>query len=380
MSEKILIVEDEPRVVRLVSEVLKAVGYQVIAAASGKSAIEMVALEQPDLVLLDILLPHGPDGYEVCRHIREFSDVPVIMLTAKAQETDMLQGFDVGADDYLTKPFSAKELVARAKAVLRRTQRSEEMITTPLTCGEIEMDFARRTVKVRGEQVSLTRTEYELLRQLALNANRVMLHQDLLTNVWGQEYRDDIDYLRAYIRYLRRKLEVDPSNPQYILTSSGVGYMLTCPDEGEHQTKTGANLMEKRTIYITEYDAERLKSLISEAKRLDQRGNVYLENLDSELARGQLVAPTEVPPDVITMNSKVCLVDLDTKEEMVYMLVFPQDADIAQSKISILAPIGTAMLGYRVGDVFTWQVPDGVRRLKVKQILYQPEASGDYHL
>jgi regulator of nucleoside diphosphate kinase len=138
--------------------------------------------------------------------------------------------------------------------------------------------------------------------------------------------------------------------------------------------------MEKRTIYITEYDAERLKSLIGEAKRLVPRGNEYLDSLEAELDRGQTVAPTEVPPDVITMNSKVCLVDLDTNEEMVFMLVFPQDADIDQSKISILAPIGTAMLGYRVGDVFTWQVPNGARRLEVKQIVYQPEASGDYHL
>jgi len=231
MGDKILVVDDEPRVVRLVSEVLKAVGYQVIAANSGKSAVEMVALEQPDLVLLDILLPQGPDGYEVCRRIREFSDVPVIMLTAKALETDMLHGFDVGADDYLTKPFSAKELVARVKAVLRRAKRPEEMVTAALTCGELEINFAQRIVRVCGEQVSLTRTEYALLRQLALNANRVMLHQDLLTAVWGQEYRDDIDYLRAYIRYLRRKLEADPSNPHYILTSQGVGYMLACPDE-----------------------------------------------------------------------------------------------------------------------------------------------------
>ena len=232
MSEKILVVDDEPRVVRLVSEVLKAVGYQVIAATDGKSAIEMVALEQPDLVLLDILLPQGPDGYEVCRRIREFSDVPVIMLTAKAQETDMLRGFDVGADDYLTKPFSAKELAARVKVVLRRAQRPEEMVTATLTCGELEINFARRTIEVRGEQVSLTRTEYALLRHLALNANRVMLHQDLLAEVWGPEYRDDIDYLRAYIRYLRRKLEAEPSNPRYILTTPGVGYMLACPDEG----------------------------------------------------------------------------------------------------------------------------------------------------
>jgi len=230
MSEKILVVDDEPRVVRLVSEVLKAVGYQVIAAASGEPAIEMVALERPDLVLLDILLPRGPDGYEVCRRIREFSEVPVIMLTAKAQERDVLRGFDVGADDYLTKPFSAKELVARVKAVLRRAQRPEEAVTATLACGELEINFARRTVKVRGEEVSLTRTEYALLRQLALNANRVMLHQDLLTTVWGPEYRDDIDYLRAYIRYLRQKIEENPHEPRYILTTPGVGYMLTCPE------------------------------------------------------------------------------------------------------------------------------------------------------
>jgi two-component system KDP operon response regulator KdpE len=181
--------------------------------------------------LLDIRLPGGVDGYEACRRIREFSNVAVIMLTAKARESDVLTGFDVGADDYLTKPFSAKELVARVKAVLRRTQRPEEMVTVPLTCGELEINFARRTVKVRGEKVSFTRTEYALLRQLALNANRVMLHQDLLTTVWGPEYRDDIDYLRAYIRYLRRKLEADPSNPRYILTSPGVGYVLACPEE-----------------------------------------------------------------------------------------------------------------------------------------------------
>jgi two-component system KDP operon response regulator KdpE len=230
MSERVLVVDDEPRVVRLVSEVLKAVGYQVIAAASGKPAIEMVALEQPDLVLLDVLLPRDLDGYGVCRRIREFSDVPVIMLTAKAQEADVLRGFDAGADDYLTKPFSAKELVARVKAVLRRAQRPEEVVTTPFTCGPLEINFARRTVKVCSEKVSLTPTEYALLRQLALNANRVMLHQDLLMKVWGPEYRNDIDYLRAYIRYLRRKLEADASNPRYILTSPGIGYMLACPE------------------------------------------------------------------------------------------------------------------------------------------------------
>ena len=140
------------------------------------------------------------------------------------------------------------------------------------------------------------------------------------------------------------------------------------------------NFVEERTIYITEYDLKRLRELIMEAKRIDRRGNEYLDSLEAELSRGKVVASTEVPQDVVTMNSRVHLVDLDTQEEMVYTLVFPQDAEISQSKISVLAPIGTAMLGYRVGDTFTWQVPDGVRRLQVKKVLYQPEASGDYHL
>jgi two-component system KDP operon response regulator KdpE len=235
MAEKVLVVEDEPRVVRLISEVLKAVSYQVVTAVSGESAIEMFALEQPDLVLLDILLPHGPNGYEVCRRIREFSNVPVIMLTAKAQESEMLRGFDVGADDYLTKPFSAKELIARVRAVLRRSERSEESAPATLQCGELEIDFARRTAKVRGDSVHLTRTEYALLRELALHANRVVVHNDLLSAVWGPAYRNDVDYLRAYVRYLRRKLEPDPSKRQYILTSQGVGYMLACPEKGSEQ-------------------------------------------------------------------------------------------------------------------------------------------------
>lgn len=229
MSDKILVVDDEPRLVRLVTEILKAVGFQVIAAASGERALETVALEQPDLMLLDIVLSAGIDGYETCRRLREFSDLPVIMLTAKAQEADLLRGFEAGADDYLTKPFSAKELVARVRAVLKRSRRPEEVVTTALTCGDLEIDFARHSVRVRGARVELTRTEYALLRELALNANKVLLHQDLLTAVWGPEYRDDIDYLRAYIRHLRRKVEEDPANPRYILTTPGVGYMLACP-------------------------------------------------------------------------------------------------------------------------------------------------------
>jgi two-component system KDP operon response regulator KdpE len=228
MQEKILVVEDEPKVTLLVRQVLGAFGYRVVAAANGETAIEMVAVEQPDMVLLDILLPHGPDGYEVCERIREFSNVPVIMLTAKARQSEILRGFEVGADDYLIKPFDAKELVARIRAVLRRANGPHPDTAPSLVCGPIEIDFARRVARVEGETVHLTRTEYALLRELAQNANKVMSHGELLAAVWGAAYRDDVDYLRAYIRYLRRKLEPDPGNPRYILTSQGVGYMLRC--------------------------------------------------------------------------------------------------------------------------------------------------------
>jgi regulator of nucleoside diphosphate kinase len=138
--------------------------------------------------------------------------------------------------------------------------------------------------------------------------------------------------------------------------------------------------MKNRQIYITEYDLRRLQEFIMEAKRLNPRGNQYLESLEAELARGRRVEPRDIPADVVTMNSRVRLTDVDTGEETVYTLVFPKDADIAASKISVLAPIGTAMLGYRVGDVFVWKVPDGSRSMRVEEILYQPEAAGDYHL
>lgn len=230
IKEKILIIEDQPQVIHLVTTVLRAVGYDVIHAVNGETGIEKVALEQPALVLLDIMFPRGIDGFEICRRIRQFSDVPIIMLTARVLENDKLQGFDAGADDYLTKPFSARELVARVRALLRRSGQSGERITAPLTCGRMVINFERQSVEINNKRVSLTRTEYALLRQLALNPNRAMLHRDLLVSVWGQEYRDDVDYLRAYIHYLRIKLEKDPSNPEYIITLPGIGYMLACPE------------------------------------------------------------------------------------------------------------------------------------------------------
>jgi two-component system KDP operon response regulator KdpE len=211
---------------------MEAVGYRVITAGDGHAALEMVALEQPDLVLLDILLPRDMDGYETCRRIREFSAVPIVMLTAKAREADKLKGFEVGADDYLTKPFSSRELVARVRAVLRRSKHPEEVGSgAEFSCGRLSVSFVQRRVFVNGEEAFLTATEYALLRELALHPNCVMLRRQLLNAVWGPEYVDEIDYLRAYIRYLRQKIEPDPSQPQFIVTRPGVGYMLACPEE-----------------------------------------------------------------------------------------------------------------------------------------------------
>jgi two-component system, OmpR family, KDP operon response regulator KdpE len=227
--QRVLLVDDEPRLVRLVHTVLSTEGYGVLTASSGKAALELVAMEQPDIVLLDVLLSGDIDGFEVCRRVREFSGVPIIMLSAKAREEDRLLGFEVGADDYMTKPFSAKELLARVKAVLRRAASAEASGAARLVCGEIALDLLRRRVTVRGQEVQLTRTEYELLRHLAQNAGKVMLHEDLLARVWGPEYRDETNYLRDYVRFLRRKVEADPTKPRYILTRPGVGYYFS-PD------------------------------------------------------------------------------------------------------------------------------------------------------
>jgi two-component system KDP operon response regulator KdpE len=230
-KQKVLVVDDEPKLVRLVKEVLTATGFDVISVSDGTSAIEAITMENPDLVLLDIVLADEFDGYQVAQRVREFSDIPIIMLTAKVRESDLIRGFDAGADDYITKPFSAKELLARVRAVLKRSQvKVGELAESEILCGSLHIDLARRKVAVDGEQVHLTRTEYNLLHELAIHLNQVVMHTELLSAVWGPEYRDDLDYLRAYIRYLRRKLEPDPDNPEFIITSPGVGYMLECPD------------------------------------------------------------------------------------------------------------------------------------------------------
>jgi two-component system KDP operon response regulator KdpE len=231
---RILVVDDEPKLVRLVREILTATGYEVLAACSGDQAIEMVAMEQPDLVLLDVLLLGQMDGYEVARRIREFSDMPIIMLTAKVREADILRGFEVGVDDYVTKPFSSKQLLARLKALLNRSRgRLQSKADTEIHCGSLHIDLLRRIATINDQEVHLTPTEYKLLHELAFHSNQVLFHEQLLTAVWGPEYRDDVDYLRSYIHLLRKKLEVDPTNPKLIISSPGVGYMLAVPGTEE---------------------------------------------------------------------------------------------------------------------------------------------------
>jgi two-component system, OmpR family, KDP operon response regulator KdpE len=235
-KDRILVIDDEPKMVHLVRSILSAAGFEILATFNGEHAIEMAALEQPDLILLDIVLTGSKDGFEITRRVREFSNVPIIMLTARVRESDLLRGFEVGADDYITKPFSSKELLARVHAVLKRS-RGEAVAPAEalIECGDLRIDLARRRVTVNGEEIHLTPTEYSLLHELALHPNQVMLHEQLLSAVWGQEYRNDLDYLRAYIRYLRLKVEKDPSEPKIIVRSPGAGYMLACPEPEEGQ-------------------------------------------------------------------------------------------------------------------------------------------------
>jgi len=221
---KILAVDDEKRMVRFIQLNLEQDGFQVITAYNGREALEQVRTQLPDLVLLDIMMP-DINGFEVLKKIREVSTVPVIMLTAKGEEDDRVKGLELGADDYITKPFSPRELVSRIKAVLRRTKSfQEDQIDVVEVDDRLRIDFSRREVWVEGEKVDLRPTEYRLLYHLVKNAGWVNTHEQLLTKVWGFEYQDEPHYVRLYVNYLRKKLEEDPSHPKYILTERGVGY------------------------------------------------------------------------------------------------------------------------------------------------------------
>jgi len=223
--KRILVVDDEPRMIGFIRMNLELEGHQVVEAHNGLEALEAVRTQIPDLVLLDIMMPEV-DGFETLRMLREFSNVPVIMLTAKGDESDKVYGLELGADDYVTKPFGPRELSSRIKAVLRRY---ETPATSPSQAilqidDRLSVDFNQREVIVGGERTKLRPTEYRLLYHLIENAGWTVPHDQLLQKVWGYEYRDEAHYVRLYVNYLREKIEEDPSNPRYILTERGVGY------------------------------------------------------------------------------------------------------------------------------------------------------------
>lgn len=223
-NRRILVVDDEERMVRFIRLNLEHDGFRVSEAYRGTQAIDRLRSTLPDLVLLDVMLP-DMDGFEVLKMIREVSNVPVIMLTAKGEEDDRVRGLELGADDYVTKPFSPRELVSRVRAVLRRTEAASGTTHGLIEVDDrLKLDFDRHEVWVDGKLVNLRPTEYRLLYHLVQNAGWVISHDQLLANVWGYEYRDEPHYVRLYINYLRKKLEKDPANPQYILTERGVGY------------------------------------------------------------------------------------------------------------------------------------------------------------
>jgi two-component system, OmpR family, KDP operon response regulator KdpE len=223
---KVLVVDDAAEVIEAVtvSFTLQWRETEVIGADNGEAALDLIEQEHPDVVLLDIAMP-GMNGFEVLREIRAFSDVPVIMLTAKDDVLDKVKGLELGADDYVTKPFDHLELLARVKALLRRLDMPQPTSRAPsFHSGDLTVDFAAQEVRLRGEVVPLTATEYKLLYHLIRNAGHVLRHETLLAKVWGREYVDEVDYLRVYIRRLRRKLEDDPEQPRHILTERGLGY------------------------------------------------------------------------------------------------------------------------------------------------------------
>jgi two-component system KDP operon response regulator KdpE len=224
---KVLVIDDDPEIVEVVSLTfeMRWPDSIIVSAPDGDSGIEMVDTESPSLVILDVGLP-DTDGYSVCQEIRRFSDVPIIMLTVRNKEADIVKGLQVGADDYVAKPFRPIEFMARAQSVLRRSQ------TGPYASGEekpfqhdrLLVDYTRHEVFLEGKQIKLTPTEYQLLYHLAKNAGKVMTHRTLLGRVWGREYLDETNYLKVHIKHLRQKLEDDPADPSYILTERTVGY------------------------------------------------------------------------------------------------------------------------------------------------------------
>ena len=227
MKERILIVDDELSILKFVRSNLEDRGYKVISATNGEEALHIIERELPDLIILDVMMPQM-DGFEVCRRLRQWSQIPIIMLSARGDEKDKVKCLDLGADDYIVKPFGTSELIARISAVLRRTKTADvSPAVSVITSGDLVINFAKRQVTRAGLEMKLTPTEYALLQELALNSGKVLTHTHLLYRIWGPEYREEREYLHVFVRRLRSKLEPDPKNPRYIITVSSVGYQFT---------------------------------------------------------------------------------------------------------------------------------------------------------
>ncbi|HEX5324874.1 MAG TPA: response regulator transcription factor [Capsulimonadaceae bacterium] len=223
----ILVIDDEPEILRAVRAGLTALGYEIRTATSGEDALASAAQSTPDLVVLDVMLPGELSGLDVCRRLREWSDIPILMLSALGQERQKVAALDSGADDYITKPFGMGELTARVRALLRRYRKSTpDSEPASFAVGNLSMDYARRLVLKAGEEVRLTPLEYDILRFLTQNADRVVTHRQLLSRVWGAEYSEDTQLLRVHVGHLRAKIEDNPARPSLIVTEPGVGYRL----------------------------------------------------------------------------------------------------------------------------------------------------------
>jgi two-component system KDP operon response regulator KdpE len=225
---KILVIEDEQEVVDLLALRFQQEGYEVLSAANGVEGLRILQQEHPHLVVLDVMMPRM-NGWETCKRIRQYSDVPIIMLTALGQETDKVRGLELGADDFVTKPFSLAELVARVRAALRRSRQPLSVDGIVQVDERLTVDRARRQVVVDGRKTELSPTEFRILDCFLDNAGRVLTHQSLLTQVWGWEYLDETDYLKVYVHHLRKKIEENPGKPSYIVTERGLGYRFQVP-------------------------------------------------------------------------------------------------------------------------------------------------------
>ncbi|NPV07159.1 MAG: response regulator transcription factor [Anaerolineae bacterium] len=226
----ILVVDDEPQFAGVIELMLRQEGFDVDLAHDGLDGLRKAFDRKPDIILLDIMMPRM-DGWELCRRLRDVSEVPIIVISARGREADIVRALELGADDYLVKPFGATELIARVYALMRRTGFRQSAVARPLTFGNVVVDLKRHRVSKNGQEVGLTPTEFRLLSTLVRAAGRVLPHRYLLTEIWGSDYADQLQYLRLYVRYLREKLEDDPTNPKLIITEWGIGYRLRAPDD-----------------------------------------------------------------------------------------------------------------------------------------------------